>query len=148
MRNYGIPQFLDLVPDGNASPTPVNGKPTLVEFLIQAPKAGIGADVWPIGLNYVIAGDFTFDQAAAGGAAVEWEDWAGFLFDHFDVNIPLIGNTHPGDTFTGRVSKHLIEWVSSGYAYSDGARAQIAAADGDSGLVFYQVLPMAHECFE
>ncbi len=144
MRNYGVPQFVDLVPDGASSITP-GTSPTLVEFLFQAPKSGVG-DSWPIGTNYIIAADVTVDQAASGGSAIEWENWFVSAFDSFNVDVPLLGTTHTRDTYQAAIAKHVIEFVSSGYTYTEGARAQILSTDGDTLITVYQVLPMAHEC--
>jgi hypothetical protein len=143
VRNYGEPQFLDMIPDGPSVITP-GTTPTLVEFLVQAPKAGVG-ESWPLGMNYVFAADITFNQPGAGASVVEWEDWFNFTYDSFDVNVPLLGNTHQRDTYQAILSKHVIEFVSTGYTYTDGARAQIPTAAGNHFLVVYQVIPMANE---
>lgn len=147
MRSFGVPQILDLTSDGGSSVSVTPGTtPQKVEFLVQAPKAGVG-DAWPIALNYVSCIRTTFDQAASGGTVVNWDQLA-LVADSFDVQSPTLGNTHARNTFTGPITKHIIEFISSGYEYSDGARIQLIAADGDVTLDMYYVLPMAHECFE
>lgn len=148
MRAFGVPQILDLTSDGGSSVSVTPGvTPQKVEFLVQAPKAGVG-DAWPLALNYVSCITTVFDQAAGGaGAAVSWDQLA-IVADSFDVQSPALGNTHQRNTYTGPITKHLIEFVSSGYEYSDGARIQLIAADGDVVLDMYYVLPMAHECMD
>lgn len=147
MRSFGVPQILDLTSDGGSSVAVTPGTvPQKVEFLVQAPKAGVG-DAWPLALNYVSCITSTFDQAASGGAAVNWDQLA-VVADSFDVQSPTLGNTHARNTFSGPITKHLIEFVSSGYEYSDGARMQIASTDGDTTVDMYYVLPMAHECYD
>lgn len=147
MRNYGIPQILDLVSDGGTSVALTPGAaPVSAEFLVSAPRAGVG-DNWPLALNFVSRFRTTFDQAASGGSVVNYDALA-CIADSFDVKSPVLGNTHPRDTFQGPIAKHLVEFVSTGYNYADGARIQIASSDGDTTVDVYFVLPWAHECAE
>jgi hypothetical protein len=145
MRNYGVPQFLDVTGNSPTTITP-GAAPTLVEFLVQAPKSGVG-DNWPLGMAYVVAAGVTIDQGAAG-ALINWENWFGSVFDSFNVENPLLGTTHERTTYQAMAAKHIIEFMSRGYAYGDGARGQIAAADADYPVYVYQTLPMAHELNE
>lgn len=147
MRSYGQPQLLDLLSNGSSSVSLTPGATTQkAEFLISAPRAGVG-DNWPLCTNLVTRARTTFDQAASAGVGVNWDDLA-IIMDSFDVNSPILGNTHPKDTFTGWITKHLAEFVSGGYNYTDGGRTQIAGGDGDTTLDMYYVLPFEHMCFE
>lgn len=147
MRSYGVPQILDLLSNGSSSVSLTPGATTQkAEFLISAPRAGVG-DNWPLCTNLVCRARTTFDQAASGGNTVNWDELPAVM-DSFDVNSPILGNTHPKDTFTGPITKHIAEFVSSGYSYADGGRTQIASTDGDTTLDVYYVLPFEHACFE
>lgn len=145
MRNYGIPQILDLVSDGGTAVSLTPGTaPVSAEFIVSAPRAGVG-DNWPLALNYVTRFRVTVDQAASGGTAMNWDELA-CVADSFDIKSPVLGNTHPRDTFQGTIAKHLVEFVSMGYNYADGGRTQIASTDGDTTMDVYFILPHAHEC--
>lgn len=137
----------DLVADGGNSVSLTPGAAIQkAEFLVQAPRAGVG-DNWPLGLNIVKRVTTTLDQPASGASAVNW-DMLAAVVDSFNVQSPILGNTHAKDTYTGPIAKHLIEFVSSGYGYGDGARIQIPTTDQDNTVDLYFVLPFAHECFE
>ncbi len=144
MRNYGSPQPFDLTSDGGTSVALTPGAAVVnAEFLVTAPKSAVG-DNFPLAMAIVGRLRFTFDQAASGGTAVNWDDLARVI-DSIDVQSPVLGNTHPKDSFPGPVLKHVVEFTSQGYTYADGARAQIAAADGDTTVDHYFVIPYANE---
>jgi hypothetical protein len=149
MKNYGIPTLLDLVSDGGSAVTVTPGaNPQSVEFLIQAPKAGLD-DNWPLCTNIICAADTLIDEPAEGTASALTGDEMALVMDSYDVNSPIIGNTHPRDTFTGPIAKHIVEFFCGGYRYSDGMRRQISAVgDTDFNYTHYQILPFAHELFE
>lgn len=147
MRNYGIPTLLDLVSDGGSAVTVTPGNnPQPVQFLIQAPKAGLD-DNWPLCTNIVSAAS-TILEASEGGAAPMTGDWMNLIMDSYDVNSPIFGLTHPRDTFTSPIAKHIVEFVCAGYRYSDGMRRQISGGAGTYNFTNYQLLPFAHELFE
>jgi hypothetical protein len=147
MKNYGVPTLLDLVSDGGSAVTVTpGGNPQSVEFLIQAPKAGLD-DNWPLCTNIICAADTDLSQGSEGGTGLNG-DVMPLVMDSYDVNSPIIGNTHPRDTFTSPIAKHIVEFFCGGYRYSDGMRRQISGTEGDYFYTNYQILPFAHELFE
>lgn len=147
MKNYGIPTLLDLVSDGGSAVTVTPGaNPQSVEFLIQAPKAGLD-DNWPLCTNIICAADVTIGNGEGGSGAING-DVLPLVMDSYDVNSPIIGNTHPRDTFTSPIAKHIVEFFCGGYRYSDGMRRQISSTAGTYFYTNYQILPFAHELFE
>lgn len=147
MRSYGVPQLLDLVSDGgnSVSLTPA-ATVQQAQFLVSAPRAGVG-ESWPLCTNIIARCRTTVDQPASGGTALDW-DLLFNIMDSFDVNSPILGNTHPRDTFTGMITKHIAEFISAGYRYGDGGRIQIAATDGDTTVDLYYTIPFEHGCFD
>jgi hypothetical protein len=147
MKNYGIPTLLDLVSDGGSAVTVTPGaNPQSVEFLIQAPKAGLD-DNWPLCTNIICAADCIIEQLAESAGQLNG-DVLPLVMDSYDVNSPILGNTHPRDTFTSPIAKHIVEFFCGGYRYSDGMRRQISAVAGTYLYTNYQLLPFAHELFE
>lgn len=147
MRTYGVPQMMDLVADGgNAVALTPGSSEKKAQFLVQAPKAGI-ADNWPLALNIVKKLSVTIDKGSTGAAPIDWDALASIAAS-FDSLSPVFGNIHPKDTFTGPITKHLAEFVSSGFTYGDGARTQITGGAGNATADVFFVLPFAHECFE
>jgi len=147
MRNYGSIQTLDVFADGGAQSVSITPGSTVqpAEFTVQAPKGGVDGN-WPLAMNIVKKITIGVDQPASGGSAIAADNLP-IVVDSFNVNSPLLGLTHPRDTFTGMISKHVAEFFSAGYTYADGARVQIPAADGDTAVVMYQLLPFAQENF-
>ena len=147
MRNYGVPTLLDLTSDGGNAVTVTPGSnPQAVQFLVQAPKAGLD-DNWPLCTNIIVATDISIDQPESGASEING-DVLPLVIDSYDVNSPIFGLTHPRDTFTSPIAKHIVEFFCSGYRYSDGMRRQIGiSAGGVSFYTNYQVLPFAHELF-
>lgn len=86
-----------------------------------------------------------FDQAASGGATVNW-DQLPRVISGLEINSPLFGLMASKESTSGPVLKHLIEFVGQGYRYGDAARAQIAAADGDTAVDLYFCFPLAQQC--
>jgi hypothetical protein len=147
MRNYGSIQTLDVYADGGASSVSITPGATVqqAEFTVQAPKAGVDGN-WPLAMNIMVKTSIVVDQPASGGSTLE-PDETTVVIDSYNVNSPLLGLTHPRDTYTGPIAKNIAEFFSAGYTSSDGARIQVPAADGDTTLVLYQLLPFAQENF-
>jgi len=148
MRNYGSIQTLDVYADGGASAVSVTPGAAVqaVEFTVQAPKAGVDGN-WPLAMNIMVKTSIVVDQPASGGSTLEVDETVNVI-DSYNVNSPLLGLTHPRDTYTGPIAKNIAEFFSAGYTSSDGGRVQVPAADGDTTLVLYQLLPFAQENFE
>jgi len=148
MRNYGSIQTLDVFADGGASSVSITPGASVqsAEFTVQAPKAGVDGN-WPLAMNIMVKTSIVFDQAASGGSAIQ-PDCLAIAMDSFNVNSPLLGMTHPKDTYTGVIAKNVVEFFSAGYTSSDGGRVQVPSTDGDTTLVLYQLLPFAQENFE
>jgi hypothetical protein len=148
MRNYGSIQTLDVYADGGASAVSVTPGAAVqpVEFTVQAPKAGVDGN-WPLAMNIMVKTSIVVDQPSSGGSTLELDETT-VIMDSYNVNSPLLGLTHPRDTYTGPIAKNIAEFFSAGFTSSDGGRIQVAAADGDTTLVLYQLLPFAHEAFE
>lgn len=148
-RRFGSPMVIDLRPGGTgtaASVTP-GASATSVAFSAPSIKSAVGTDNYPLCRGIMTKNVITVDQAASGGAAINWDE----LFrinDSFNVNIPLIGLTHDRAVFTGPVAKHVAEFFALGYGYCDNARIQISASDGDTTVTLYTFLPFTNECVE
>ena len=147
MRNYGVPTLLDLVSDGGSAVTVTpNSNPQPVQFLIQAPKAGLD-DNWPLCTNIVCAADIALGSAEGAPESLTG-DVLPLAMDSYDVNSPIFGLTHPRDTFTSPIAKHIVEFFCGGYRYSDGMRRQISGTEQAYHFTNYQLLPFSHELFE
>lgn len=90
----------------------------------------------------------TFDQAAAGGAAVNADQLPVIIKSIREYNPDVWGVVRDENVWTGPVAKNVIEKVANGYrgAYLD--RAQISSADGDTVVTLYWFLPDVNENFE
>jgi hypothetical protein len=112
------------------------------QFKVTASK-GSAFGAWIKGTSFTFRYDFTFDQAASGGTAVNWDDLPR-VSTGLELVHPLWGTMLTKETGAGPILKHVIEFIGSGYQYAgDGARAQIAAADGDSTCSLYLTYPLA-----
>lgn len=148
-RRFGSPLILDLKAGGTSASASVVPGSSAIGTSFSAPtiKQAIGTDNWPLCRGIMCKTVVVLDQAASGGAAINWDE----LFrinDSFNVNLPQIGLTHDRNVFTGPVAKHVAEFFACGYRYCDNARAQIAAADGDTTVTLYTLLPFTNECVE
>lgn len=144
MKNYGMPQIHDLTSDGSTSVALTPGAAIVsAEFTVNAPKSFVG-DNWPLAQALVTRVRVGLDQAASGGAAINWDDLPRIV-DSFNTSCPLFGTMWPRDSATGPIVKHIMEFFGAGYQYTDGARNQIAAADGDTAVDLYFVQPFAQE---
>lgn len=76
------------------------------------------------------------DQAATGGSVIE-EDELYRVVDGIRIFSPILGEILDKKTATGPNFKHVLEFVSAGHQNIWGARAQIAAADGDTAVSLY-----------
>lgn len=139
-----MPQIHDLTSDGATSValTPSTAVQA-AEFSINAPKSSVG-DNWPLASALVTRLRVGVDQAASGGTAVNWDDLSR-ICDSINTSCPLLGTMFPRDTCTGPVVKHIIEFFGRGYTYTDGARIQIPATDGDVAVDLFFVLPFTQE---
>ena len=145
MRNHTTPLLKQLTSSGSRAPTAAIASGTSsVSFQIQN-VPGAFEDM----LNYVTAVllrvTLNFDQAASGGSAVTWDK----LFKGVSsakVFSDLLGDTYSHINTRGPVLGHLIQVVAGGYRYPQPVRAQIAAADGDSVIELYLILPYSYEC--
>jgi hypothetical protein len=147
MRNYGSIQPLDVYADGGAQTVAVTPGATVqpVEFTVQAPKGGVDGN-WPLAMNIVKKIAIQIDQPSSGASTIEADELP-IVVDSYNVNSPLLGITHPRDTFTGPIAKHIAEFFSAGYTSADGARIQIPTTDAEYSVVHYQLLPFAQENF-
>lgn len=147
MRSSATPITVDLAASGANSVAVTPGASFVpVQFTLPAPQFDVRGN-YPSCVHIAVHVTTTFDQAAAGGAVVNW-DALPEIIDSFQVLNPLMGVTHEQSTYTGPITKHLIEFISQGYEYFGGARAQIPAADGDTVVDLYFALPFTMECFD
>lgn len=149
MRKFGTPLILDLKAGGASASASVTPTTSVVPTSFSTPniKQAVGSDNYPLCRGIMTKNVITFDQAASGGAVVNWDE----LFrcnDSFNVTIPKLGVTHDKNVFTGPIAKHIAEFFALGYRYCDNARAQIAAADGDTTVTLYTFLPFTNETVE
>lgn len=138
---------LDLrTPDGSTSVaiTPGAAEQT-VQFKITGDK-GSFAGGWMKATGITFKNTFVFDQAAAGGSAVFWDELPRVIAG-LEILHPLWGTMLAKETGSGPILKHLIEFIGSGYEYAgDGARAVIASTDGDTTCDLYVTYPIAQKC--
>ena len=145
MRNFGTPLLIDLLSGGAPSVSVTPGAGLVpITFTTGALKQQVGLDNWPVCAGIMTCTRLTFDQAAAGGTAVAWDDLFRCI-DSFNVSIPGIGTTHAQAAFTGPAAKHIVEFQSARYRYVDHARAIIPSTDGDTTIDLYVNLPFANE---
>lgn len=145
-RETGTGITIDLAANG-ANSVSVTPGPSIVpvQFTMPAPKFDARGN-WPKATGIAVHVTTTFDQAASGGSVVNW-DMLPVIIDSMQVQIPILGVTHETTAYTGPIAKHLIEYVSLGYSYYGGARAQIASTDGDTTVDFYVFLPFMNNAF-
>jgi len=146
MRLYGAPLMVDLLSGGapSVAVTPGTGVAPVV-FTTGQQKQVVDKDNWPICAGIGIAIRIGFDQAAAGGSVVNWDETFRAI-DSIDLSVPLFGTTHRKEVHTGPVAKHIGEFVANGYRYCDHARTQLVSTDGDVALDLYLFVPFANEC--
>ena len=148
-RHYGTPMPIDLFV-GGANPSATLTPGASVQPVVFQPASlnqEVKGDNWPLARGILIKAVTVVDQAASGGTALNW-DQLFVCFDSINTQSKLLGTLHDKTVFTGPVAKHLIEFVSNGYRYVDWARAQIAAADGDTAAVtLYLYAPFTNENF-
>lgn len=147
MKNYGMPQIHDLTSDGatQVAVTPATTV-TSAEFVINAPKSAVG-DNWPLAMALVTRVRCGLDQAASGGAAVNWDDLPRVV-DSVNTSCPLFGTMFSRESSSGPIVKHIMEFFGKAYTYVDGARNQIPSTDGDVAVDQYFVQPFAHELLQ
>jgi len=148
MRVYGPPVLVDLVSGGSPSVSVTPGTTVQsVSFTMGTQLPALDGDNWPLAKSIVTRVTNTFDQAAAGGSVVNWDE----LFrtnDSFDLLMPsFVGTYMRKEVYNGPSAKHIIEFFSLGYRYYDHARAQIPAADGDTTIDLYTALPFSNDNF-
>lgn len=124
--------------------TPSASAETTKQFKVAASKgSAFGAWIKATGITFRY--DFTFDQAASGGSVVNWDDLPRVVTG-LEIVHPLWGTLLTKETGAGPILKHIIEFIGSGYQYAgDGARAQIAAADGDTTCSLYFTYPIVQK---
>jgi hypothetical protein len=135
---------LDLrTPDGAFSVTLVPGAAEQpAQFKITGDKGSFGG-AWLKATGITIHLSTTFDQAAAGGATVNWDELPRVM-SGLEILHPLWGTMLTKETGSGAILKHLIEFTGSGFQYAgDDARAQIPSTDGDTTVDFYFTYPIA-----
>jgi hypothetical protein len=127
--------------DFAVSITPSSSAEVTKQFKVTASK-GSAFGAWIKGTGFTFRYDFTFDQAASGGSAVNWDDLPR-VATGLEIVHPLWGTMLTKETGAGPILKHVIEFIGSGYQYAgDGARAQIAASDGDTTCSLYLTYPL------
>jgi hypothetical protein len=112
------------------------------QFKITGDK-GSFAGAWLKATGITIRNTITFDQAAAGGSIVNWDDLPRVM-SGLELLHPLWGTMLTKETGSGPILKHIIEFVGSGFQYAgDDARAQIPSTDGDTVCDLYFTYPIA-----
>lgn len=145
-REAGKGITIDLAANGATSVSVTPGASIVpIQFTMPAPKFDARGN-YPKATLIAIHVTTTFDQAASGGSAVNW-DMLPVIIDSMQVQIPVIGVSHETSAYTGPIAKHVIEYMSLGYSYYGGARAQIASTDGDTTVDFYVALPFMNNAF-
>jgi hypothetical protein len=144
--NFPLPQSMDIRSDGKIAQTlvPAATEQT-VEYKITATKAAAANDYKRVA---ALCGRLrtVFDQAAAGGSVVNWDELFRVI-GGLPIDSPTFGQIIDHDSSIGPVLKHLIEFMGNDYRYAEGARAQIAAADGDTTVDLYFSFPFAQRNF-
>lgn len=146
MWNFPLPQSQDIKSDGKIQQTLTPGATEVsVDYKIQSTKSGVANDYKRVA---AICGRLrtTFDQAAAGGSVVNWDELFRVI-GALPIDSPIFGQIIDHDSSIGPVLKHLIEFTGGDYRYAEGARAQIPAADGDTVVDLYFSFPFAQKNF-
>jgi len=149
LRHYGTPFPIDLLA-GGTSPT-ATLTPGAAQSLTFSPASlspVVKGDSWPCARGIWVKATTTYDQAASGGAAANWDELFR-QFESFSTIVPKLGTIHDPTVYKGPVAKHIIEFRANGGRYGgDWARAQLVAADGDVAITLYVYLPFTNENFE
>jgi hypothetical protein len=146
MRFFPTPDSQDIRSDGKTQQTLVPGAAEVsVDFKIQSTKPTVANDYKRV---TAVCGRLrtVFDQAASGGSTVNWDELFRVIAG-LPIDSPIFGQIIDHDSSIGPVLKHLIEFCGNDYRYAEGARAQIAAADGDTTVDLYFSFPFAQRNF-
>jgi hypothetical protein len=137
---------MDLKTDGgdtNVAITPGTAE-TQKTFKITSPKGEVnGGWIKPTAIHIdLLVG---LDQTGSGSTINA--DELPRVIAGLEIQSPLFGTILTKETGFGPYLKHILEFVSGGYQYDEGCRAQIAAADGDTAVRLYTTYHFAQRGF-
>lgn len=149
MRAYTSPLWSELTTDGGSKTVSIIPAASLQpgRFVISGiePRIPSGERVYLTRLWPHIT--TTFDPDAVGDA-VNWDKLPKVL-SSVEVVAEVFGTPYPHTHTRGSVIGALIQVIGLGYAYPEGARAQIpGSTDADVTLDIFYCLPFAHECLD
>lgn len=146
MRDHTTPLFRQLAAAGVRAPTLTPGSDVQATiFNITGLEASTG-DMRNYVQNFVIRCTTVLDQPGAGGAVIDWDKMYKAA-NGIRLFSPLLGEPYPLAHTRGATLGHIFQVVAGGYNYPQPARIQVAAADGDTTVDLYYILPFSFECF-
>lgn len=145
MREHTTVRFHELTAQSggkNPSMTPSTSALQSSIFDVKGVPTGAQNKFWYYCLGAVVRVVLTLDQAASGGAVINADKlWK--CFASFSWTSPILGELFAHRNTRGAVLGNVIMPFARGYNVAP-ARAQIAAADGNTTVILTYTLPLAY----